>query len=149
MNQRVEIKIEGATIVVSSETIRARIIRQNLLGKTSVCIQALTTSMGVDENDNNTVIGMFNYCVLSSRVEVTKGKLPFELLLPSDSDEIAIEKSLLFFQSPFGGIYEELVNLIARIDKPDDFDLSPDATKEYEDMTDDEIDELPEDEKKS
>ncbi|MHC4646748.1 MAG: hypothetical protein ACYTBJ_14715 [Planctomycetota bacterium] len=147
MNQRVEMKIGGATVVVTSETIKARIIRDNLFRKSGDISQTIADTLGVE--DESIVVSLYNYCIFSARLTIEKGKLTFELLLPSDSIEEATKKTLAFLDVPYDDVYQNLYNLINRIDAPDNTELAPGATDEYKDLSEDEFDELPEAEKKS
>jgi hypothetical protein len=151
MNQRVEMKIGGATVVVTSETIKARVLRDSLYRKSQICVDAVIEDYGVtDEVDIlDATHGVLNLCVFSARVQVEKGKLPFELLLPSDKDEELVRKTLAFANMPYDDVYQKLYNLITRIDAPDDAELAPGVTDKYKDFSSDEFDALPEEEKKS
>ena len=146
--QSIELTIGEATIQVSPETVRDKIVYKSIGRKALQCQEHVEQALGI-ESSNDIAVVIINYCQISTRVKVMDGKLDMPLLVGTDTIEEMNEKILAFINTSYASDYDELIKALDRIDQPDIEHLAPGANDKYADMELDELDDLPEAEKKS
>jgi hypothetical protein len=143
----IELTIGEAVVKVSPETIKDHMVYRAIARKAFQCQESIEKELGIDPSDDIAVLIM-NCSQISARAKVIKGDLDFTLLTGIDTIEEMTAKILSFISTSYTPDYNELVKMLNRVDKPDIEHLAPGAMDKYKDMEADEIEGLPEAEKK-
>lgn len=117
----IEITVKGVTVGVTPETVRKRMERKIIHRVIYTRYDVIAEKLGYPAEA--VLITLLDFGTMSTRVELVKGKLPFEFVSHIDSEEDMTRKFTKFIDDAPVNLIDKIIETINRVDEPDDPDL--------------------------